>query len=380
MGAMDQPFYQITAKDGAARAGRLLLNHGRVETPAFMPVGTYGAVKTLSPDELMDLGFEMILSNTYHLWIRPGTDLLDQLGGLHRFMGWGRPILTDSGGFQVFSLSGFRKITEEGVHFQSHLNGDKLFLSPEICAQIQQSIGSDIAMVLDECVALPNEEATLKAAVERSLRWAERFLKIPRKEGQRIFGIAQGGLSPDLRRESIRRTAELPIDGLAIGGLSVGESPKDRQTLMEAIAPDLPTSLPRYLMGIGTPADLLDSVALGIDLFDCVLPTRNARNGGFFTDQGLLNIRNSKFASDPNPVVENCTCPCCKGFSRAYLRHLFMLKEILGCRLATLHNLHYYRQLMQQMRRAIQEGRFQKFHQEFGEPLRRAYWNLHEEI
>ncbi len=365
--------FEVLKTEGFARRTRLKLAHGTVETPVFMPVGTYGAVKTVTPDEVKAAGSQIILGNTYHLNLRPGLEVLGKFGGLHKFMGWDRPILTDSGGFQVFSLSSFKKMSEEGVAFRSPLNGDLLNLTPESCAQIQQAIGSDIAMVLDECVALPAKREALVAAVERSHRWAARFLAVPRKEGQNIFGICQGGTDPELRRDSLERTLSLPIDGLAIGGLSVGEPFEAMSSTLQALAPHLPPKLPHYLMGVGTPRDLLEGVYYGVDMFDCVLPTRNARNGGFFTDEGLLNIRNSQYRLDERPIEEGCECPCCRTYSRAYLRHLFSLKEILGCRLATQHNLHYYHRLMLRMRSALDSGTFGAFYKETRPLFLKAY-------
>lgn len=365
--------FEVLKTEGFARRGRLTLAHGVVETPVFMPVGTYGAVKTVDPDEVRAAGSQIILGNTYHLNLRPGTEVLEKFGGLHKFMGWDGPILTDSGGFQVFSLSSFKKMTEEGVSFRSPVNGDLLNLTPETCARVQQSIGSDIAMVLDECLALPATRDELARAVERSHRWAARFLAVPRKEGQNIFGICQGGTDLALRRDSLERTVSLPVDGLALGGLSVGEPFQAMKETLEGLAPHLPPKLPHYLMGVGTPRDLLEGVRNGIDMFDCVLPTRNARNGGFFTDQGLLNIRNAQHRLDESPIDATCDCLCCRKFSRGYLRHLFALKEILGCRLATLHNLHYYHRLMLRVRRALDSDTFGSFYNEMAPRLLEAY-------
>lgn len=369
---MRTPF-KILASEGWARRGELTLSHGVVQTPTFMPVGTYGAVKTLSPRDLKDVGTTILLGNTYHLFIRPGLEVLKSFGGLHNFMQWPGPILTDSGGFQIFSLGALKKVDDNGVRFQSHLNGDTHFLTPELSAEIQQVIHSDIAMVLDELVALPNTPEVLRGAVKRSLAWAKRFLAVPRKEGQLIFGILQGGTSKELRRESLDGSLELPFDGLAVGGLSVGEPHDAMVEVLEFLAPDLPSALPHYLMGVGTPRDLLEAVYRGIDLFDCVLPTRNARNGAFFTHEGLLNIRNQKHQNDPNPIDPECGCECCQNFSRAYLRHLFQTKEILGCRLATLHNLYYYQRFMLAMRSAIEKGQFGSFYQEMRPRLATAY-------
>lgn len=338
-----------------------------------MPVGTYGAVKTLAPDELKTLGAQILLGNTYHLFLRPGLELLKKFGGLHRFMNWDRPILTDSGGFQVFSLAQSRKMSEEGVRFRSHLNGDEIFLTPELCAQIQQTIGSDIAMVLDECVALPATEKKLNEAVTLSYRWAKRFLEVPRLDGQAIFGIVQGGTSLPLRKQSLELTQSLPIDGLALGGLSVGEPHHEMVEVLDGLKSLLPPALPHYLMGVGTPRDLLEAVRCGVDMFDCVLPTRNARNGGFFTDDGLLNIRNSEYRFDETPIDPSCQCETCRHYSRAYLRHLFQIKEILGCRLATTHNLHYYLRFMDRMRSAIEQGTFSSLYSSLRPKLEASY-------
>jgi queuine tRNA-ribosyltransferase len=367
------PIFEEIAKDGFARRGRMRLAHGIVETPVFMPVGTYGAVKTLSPKELSETGTQILLGNTYHLYLRPGLEVLQKFSGLHGFMGWEHPILTDSGGFQVFSLGQQRKITDESVVFRSHLNGEKIELSPEKAAEIQRVIGSDIAMVLDECVALPATREQLLVAVERSFRWARRFLDEPRREGQKIFGIFQGGTDLELRSHSLALTLELPIDGLAIGGLSVGESHDEMLHVLKHVAPQLPAHLPHYLMGVGTPLDLLEAVNLGVDMFDCVLPTRNARNGGLFTDEGLLNIRNQKHQLDDSPIESGCSCYACQNFSRGYIRHLFQTKEILGCRLATLHNVHYYHRLMLGIRSSLESGTFRSFYQEWRPKLRAAY-------
>jgi queuine tRNA-ribosyltransferase len=365
--------FQVLQESGFARRGRLTLAHGVVETPTFMPVGTVGAVKTMAPWELESLGAQIILGNTYHLYLRPGLEVLKHFGGLHRFIGWNKPILTDSGGFQVFSLGGRRKVTDEGVVFQSHLNGDRLNLTPELSAQIQQIIGSDIAMLFDECVALPNKPEVLAAAVERSLLWGKRFLDVPKRADQKIFGIVQGGTSLELRAQSLEGTLGLPIDGLAIGGLSVGESHDEMIAVLQGIAPGLPRHLPHYLMGVGTPRDLLEAVARGIDMFDCVMPTRNGRNGGFVTTDGWINIRNQVHQLDEQPIDPSCECECCQRFTRGYLRHLFVTKEILGCRLATLHNLHYYHRFMSDIRQALDNGSFPKLYGELAPRLRQAF-------
>ena len=367
-----ETFTQLS-RSGFARRGRLTLAHGIVETPTFMPVGTIGAVKTIAPWELHEMGAQIILGNTYHLYLRPGEDILRHFGGLHAFMQWDKPILTDSGGFQVFSLDARRKVTDEGVVFRSHLNGDRIELTPEISARIQQSIGSDIAMLFDECVALPSTLETIEKAVDRSLAWGKRFCDVPRLDGQKLFGIVQGGTSVDLRMKSLEGTLALSIDGLAIGGLSVGEPHSEMVAVLEAMAPRLPENLPHYLMGVGTPRDILEAVRCGIDMFDCVLPTRNGRNGGFFTDEGLLNIRNQIHQLDKSPIDPKCGCPCCKNFSRGYLRHLFLTKEILGCRLATLHNLHYYHRFMSDIRHALEQGRFAELYAERAPHLKMAY-------
>jgi queuine tRNA-ribosyltransferase len=371
--------FEILRSEGFARRGRLSLAHGIVETPAFMPVGTYGAVKTLSPPELEMTGSQIILGNTYHLFLRPGLTVLNDFGGLHRFMGWKHPILTDSGGFQIFSLGNLKKVTDEGVSFRSHLNGDSIFLTPQLAAQIQQNIGSDIAMVLDECVALPSPPDVLKLAVDRSFRWAQKFFEVEPRPGQCRFGIVQGGTDPELRRLSLELTLNLPIDGVALGGLSVGESHEEMIATLTSLAPHLPPALPHYLMGVGTPRDLLEAIRCGVDLFDCVLPTRNARNGGFYTDGGLLNIRNQQYQLDRSPISPDCPGLCCQ-FSRAYLRHLFLGKEMLGCRLATIHNLHYYHRFMSGVRHALASGEFETFYQGMRAKLVRGFPDRRDEI
>lgn len=365
--------FVVLKSEGFARYGRLTLAHGIVETPVFMPVGTYGVVKTQTPQELKALGTQILLGNTYHLYLRPGLEILRQFGGLHSFMNWSGPILTDSGGFQVFSLGALRKMTEEGVLFRSPLNGDQIFLTPELSAEIQQVIGSDIAMVLDECISLPAKEEDVEKAVRLSARWADRFFKVPPKLGQKRYAILQGGTSLSFRKLSWELTRDFPMDGLAVGGLSVGEPHHEMIHVLEGLAPILPPHLPHYLMGVGTPRDILEAVRCGIDQFDCVLPTRNARNGGFFTSQGLLNIRNSDYKHDPKPIDETCGCECCRHYSRAYLRHLFQVKEILGCRLATTHNLYYYHSFLKEIRDAIQAGRFEAFYLAKKAQLANAY-------
>jgi len=369
----DSHFFEVLATDGSTRRARLRLSHGAVETPVFMPVGTYGAVKAMAPTELAALGTQILLGNTYHLYLRPGLDTLTAFSGLHRFMSWDRPILTDSGGFQVFSLGALKELTDEGVVFRSHLDGDLVKLTPEVAAHAQQVIGSDIAMVLDECIALPAEDAAVARAVRRSAAWARRFLDVPRREGQRVFGIVQGGTSTAWRKESLGLTLELPIDGVAIGGLSVGEPLEAMLGVLEGLAPDLPKDRPRYLMGVGTPRDLLEAVRRGIDMFDCVLPTRNGRNGSVFTNEGTINLRNALHRDADLPVQVGCECPCCREFSRGYLRHLFQTKEILGCRLATSHNLHYYHRLMSDIRESLDRGEFEAYYRRKQPILAAAY-------
>jgi len=360
--------FEVLATDGAARHGRLQLNHGLVETPVFMPVGTYGSVKSMAPPELEDLGTQIILGNTFHLWLRPGTEVIAAHGGLHRFMGWQRPILTDSGGFQVFSLGALRKIGEEGVRFASPINGDRLLLTPEESMRIQHVLDSDIAMVFDECTPYriderPATEAEAAASMRLSLRWARRSrTEFDRLENRNaLFGIVQGGMFERLRDESTAGLVDIGFDGYAIGGLSVGEPKEEMQRLLAHVAPRLPAKTSRYLMGVGTPEDLLDGIAAGIDMFDCVLPTRNARNGWLFTSAGDVKIRNSRYRNDTQPLDPSCACATCRGYSRAYLHHLQRVNEILGARLNTIHNLHYYLDLMRQARAAIESGGFQAF-------------------
>ncbi len=355
-----------------ARRGRLKLNHGTVETPIFMPVGTYGSVKAMSPLELNEIKAQIILGNTFHLWLRPGTTVLDKFGGLHGFMGWQKPILTDSGGFQVFSLGAMRKITEEGVKFASPIDGSKLFLSPEISMQIQKSLNSDIVMQFDECTPyeIDGRPATAEEAatsMRMSLRWAQRSMN-EFKAGENpnaLFGIVQGGMFEHLRDESLAGLENIDFPGIAIGGLSVGEPKEDMMRMLAHVGPRLPAHKPHYLMGVGTPEDLVAGVANGIDMFDCVMPTRNARNGWLFTRFGDVKIKNARYKDDQGPLDESCTCYCCKNFSRAYLHHLQRSKEILGARLNTIHNLHFYLQIMQEMRDAIDADDFDGFRRQF---------------
>jgi queuine tRNA-ribosyltransferase len=376
--------FQLTHTDGDARRGRMQTAHGLVETPAFMPVGTQGAVKGVTHRDLESAGAEILLSNTYHLYLRPGDDLIARRGGLHRFIGWNKPILTDSGGYQVFSLADRRTVDEQGAHFRSHLDGSAHLLTPEKAADIQAQLGSDVAMVLDECLAHPADEAAARHSMERTLRWAargrDRFLAIRSGEapglivanpGQAQFGIVQGSVFPGLREESAQRTVEIGFEAYAIGGLSVGEPPPVMYEMVSRTTPALPPDRPRYLMGTGTPEDLIESVARGIDLFDCVLPTRNARNGQLFTSEGRLNIKNAKFAEDDRPLDPTCGCYTCRTCSRAYLRHLFMAGEINSAALNTLHNLNFYLDTMRRIRDAIAFGRFESFRLAFYQSLSR---------
>ncbi len=360
--------FTLLKTDGHARRGRLELAHGVIETPIFMPVGTYGSVKAMSPDELREIDAQIILGNTFHLWLRPGLEVIRKFGGLHRFMAWDRPILTDSGGFQVFSLGAMRKITEEGVKFASPINGDRLFLSPEISMQIQRVLNADIVMQFDECTPYEmNGEAVTREqagqSMRLSLRWAKRSLDEFQREANTnaLFAIVQGGMFEDLRDESLASLEQMDFHGVAIGGLSVGEPKEDMQRILQHTGPKLPAHKPHYLMGVGTPEDLVEGVANGIDMFDCVMPTRNARNGWLFTRFGDLKLRNARYKDEDLPVDESCDCYTCRHFSRAYLHHLHRAGEILGARLNTIHNLHYYLQLMREMRASIDGGQFQAF-------------------
>ncbi|MGH8741193.1 MAG: tRNA guanosine(34) transglycosylase Tgt [Burkholderiales bacterium] len=347
--------FSVTHRDAAARRGELELAHGRVETPAFMPVGTYGAVKAMAPDELAALGAQIVLGNTFHLWLRPGVEVIGKHGGLHRFMGWGGPILTDSGGFQVFSLGALRKISEEGVQFASPINGDRLHLSPEESMRIQAALNSDIAMVFDECTAYPASQSDAAQSMRLSMRWARRS-KESFESCNALFGIVQGGMYEHLREESLDALKTIRFDGYAIGGLSVGEPKDERERIVAHVVPRMPAEQPRYLMGMGTPEDIIGAVNAGIDMFDCVLPTRNARNGWLFTRFGDVKIRNARYRDDTAPLDETCACTACRNFTRAYLHHLQKANEILGARLNTLHNLHYYQDLMRELRGAIERG------------------------
>ncbi|MCX7960476.1 MAG: tRNA guanosine(34) transglycosylase Tgt [Burkholderiales bacterium] len=349
--------FEVLATDGAARRGRLVLAHGTVETPAFMPVGTYGAVKGVSPAELAALGAQIVLANTFHLWLRPGLAVIERHGGLHRFMGWDGPILTDSGGFQVFSLRTLGRVTEEGVRFASPVDGERRLLTPEASMHIQRVLGADIAMAFDECTAWPATEREARRSMERSLRWAERSRRAHEGNPNALFGIVQGSVYPHLREASLAHLVAIGFDGYALGGLAVGEPKAERSRILAHCAPQLPADKPRYLMGMGTPEDLIEAVQAGVDLFDCVLPTRNARNGWLFTRFGDVKIRNARWRDDPRPLDPACACDCCRRFTRAYLHHLQKTNEMLGARLNTIHNLHYYLDLMRELREAIVAGR-----------------------
>jgi queuine tRNA-ribosyltransferase len=378
--------FELLAQDSRskARRGRLTTAHGVVETPAFMPVGTQGSVKGVSPHELRELSAHIILGNTYHLFVRPGLDVIRHLGGLHRFMNWDGPILTDSGGYQIFSLAKLRKITSEGVHFQNHVDGTPAFISPQIAMGIQAALGSDIAMVLDECPPWPCERDYAARSLEMTTRWAERCKKwreenaerhtsnVERRtqdgaptEGQLLFGIVQGATFDDLRKQSAEALVQIGFDGYAIGGVSVGEPEQEMMRAVEASEPSLPQHKPRYAMGLGTPPQMLELIARGIDMFDCVLPTRLARNGTAFTAGGTLNLKNAEFAMQAGPIEQACKCAACREFSRGYIRHLVKAEEILGLRLITIHNLHFYLELMQKVRNAIEVGTFEQLREEF---------------
>lgn len=359
--------FQLHQTDGLARRGTVTLAHGQVETPAFMPVGTYGTVKAMSPDELKEVNAHIVLGNTFHLWLRPGLEAIEAHGGLHQFMHWDRPILTDSGGFQVFSLGALRKITEQGVKFSSPINGDKMFLTPEESMHIQKVLNSDIVMIFDECTPYPAEHDAAAYSMRLSLRWAERSKIAHEGNPNALFGIVQGGMYEDLRDESVRELGQMNFDGYAIGGLSVGEPKPDMRRILAHTAPQLPADKPRYLMGVGTPEDIVASVQNGVDMFDCVLPTRNARHGILFTQFGDMRIKNARFRTDIKPVDEQCGCYCCRNFSRAYINHLIRCNEILGARLATIHNLHYYQQLMAGLRTAIENQQLDDFVAKFHE-------------
>ena len=359
--------FQLKKSEGVdgPRLGEICTARGVVATPVFMPVGTYGTVKTLTPEELRGLGAAIILANVYHLYLRPGVEVIAGLGGLHRFMNWDRPILTDSGGYQIFSLAPFRTITEKGVTFRSHLDGSSHFLDPETVVALQEALGVDILICLDECPGFPAPEKEVRRAADITLKWAKRSLAARNRPDAALFAVVQGGMSPVWRQEQAQALGELNFDGYALGGLSVGEDKETTWAMVEVTTPVLPVDRPRYLMGLGTPEDLVEGVARGVDMFDCVLPTRNARNGMAFTTKGRLVIKNAAFARDPAPLDETCGCYTCRHYSRAYLRHLYVSREILAYRLLTLHNLYYYLELMAGMRQALAQGQFAAFRREF---------------
>ena len=363
--------FEVIARDGAARRGRIVFERGVVETPVFMPVGTYGSVKAMTPEELETLGAQMILGNTFHLMLRPGVEVVRAHGGLHRFMHWERPILTDSGGFQVWSLEKLRRVSEVGVEFQSPVDGAKVLLTPESSIEVQHALDSDVVMVFDECTPYPASRSDARASMLLSLRWAARcrttFDRLKTGGDAALFGIVQGGVYPDLRRESLDGLRAIGFDGYAVGGLAVGEPEEERLAVLEALEPELPADRPRYLMGVGTPSDLIAAVARGIDMFDCVIPTRHARNGQLFTSEGVLNIRNSRFRTDTGPIDPRCDCYACRHYSRAYVRHLQQCNEILGARLATIHNLRFYAAWMARIREAIEQGRLAELAREAAE-------------
>lgn len=360
-----QMTFEVSAKDGAARKGSMQFARGTVATPAFMPVGTYGSVKGLNPQQIVETGAEIILGNTFHLMLRPGTEIIQKHGDLHEFMSWSGPILTDSGGFQVFSLGEMRKISEEGVKFRSPVDGAEIFLGPESAIAVQHKLGADIIMVFDECTPFPTSEALARESMELSLRWAKRCKKAQGEDAPALFGIVQGSMYEELREESLAGLVALDFDGYALGGLSVGEPKEEMRKVVEFCAPSMPEDKPRYLMGVGTPEDIVHAVSNGIDMFDCVMPTRNARNAHLFTSKGLLRLRNSRHRQDTGPVDESCSCYTCRNFSRAYLHHLDKCREILGSQLNTIHNLHFYQQLMSGLREAIEQGRLSAFVSQF---------------
>ncbi len=357
--------FKLNNNDNNARRGQISFPRGTIETPAFMPVGTYGTVKAMTPEELVGIGAEIILGNTFHLMLRPGMEVIEEFGGLHSFMHWDKPILTDSGGFQVFSLAESRKITEEGAHFKSPIDGSKVFLGPEEAIQIQHTLGADIVMIFDECTPFPATKKEVRESMELSLRWAERSKQAHGDNENALFGIVQGGMYKDLREESLNGLKEIGFDGYAIGGLSVGEPVELMMEVLDNLMTGMPQQKPRYLMGVGTPENLVESVRRGIDMFDCVMPTRNARNGHLFTEVGDIRIRNATHRHDQSPADENCACYTCQNYSRAYLHHLDKTNEILGARLNTIHNLYYYQYLMRGLRNAIASNELEKFVAEF---------------
>ncbi len=357
--------FELLAADGAARRGCITFPRGKIETPAFMPVGTYGSVKAMTPEEVSASGADIVLGNTFHLMLRPGLDVMAAVGGLHTFMNWERPILTDSGGFQVFSLGDMRKINEQGVTFRSPVDGSKVFLDPERSIAVQHALGSDIVMIFDECTPFPATHEQARASMELSLRWAQRSKDAHADNASALFGIVQGGMYPDLRQISIAGLKTIGFDGYAIGGLSVGEPKEEMLRVLDGLMPQMPRDQPRYLMGVGKPEDIVEAVRRGVDMFDCVMPTRNARNGHLFVPWGSIKIRNAKYQYDDRPIDETCACYTCQNYSRAYLRHLDKCKEILGSRLNTIHNLHYYQSLMRSLRESIQAGCLEAFVSEF---------------
>ena len=362
---MTNMHFSVTKVDGLARRGVMKFSRGVVQTPAFMPVGTYGSVKGLNPSQILATGAEIVLGNTYHLMLRPGTEVINLHGDLHDFMGWEKPILTDSGGFQVFSLGEMRQISEEGVRFRSSVDGAKIFLTPESAIKTQHLLGADIIMVFDECTPYPVTETIARQSMELSMRWAKRCSIAHKENPAALFGIIQGSMFNSLREESLESLMETGFDGYAIGGLSVGEPKQEMYSTINHIVPRMPDEKPRYLMGVGTPQDIVHGVLAGVDMFDCVMPTRNARNGYLFTSAGLLKLRNARYRNDTRPVDEKCTCYTCQNFSRAYLHHLDKCKEILGSQLNTIHNLHFYQRLMSELRGAIEQGRLAGFVTEF---------------
>jgi len=364
--------FTLKATDGKARLGELEFDRGTVRTPAFMPVGTYGTVKAMTPGEVRDTGADIVLGNTFHLMLRPGTEVIEAHGGLHGFMQWKRPILTDSGGFQVWSLAERRKITEQGVTFASPVDGSRVFMGPEESMAVQKSLGSDIVMIFDECTPYPATEGQARESMELSLRWAERSKRAHEGNSSALFGIVQGGMHQDLRVESARGLIDIGFDGYAIGGLSVGEPHGERDRVLDFTVPELPADRPRYLMGVGRPEDIIAGVVRGVDMFDCVMPTRNARNGYLFTSRGVLKIRNARFENDLGPIDPDCDCEACRSYSRAYLKHLEKCNEILGARLMTIHNLRFYQNLMQGLRDAIAAGAFENFVGTYLEGLKRG--------
>ena len=371
--------FTLMNKDGRARRGTFKTVHGTIQTPVFMNVGTSAAIKgAVSSLDLKEIGCQVELSNTYHLHVRPGDELIRDMGGLHKFMNWDRPILTDSGGFQVFSLASLRKITEEGVNFQSHIDGKKIFMGPEESMRIQSNLASTIAMAFDECVENPSPYEYVKNSCDRTFRWLERckaemerLNSLPEtiNKNQMLFGINQGGTYEDLRIEHMKKIATLDLDGYAIGGLAVGESAEEMYRIIDAVEPYMPSDKPRYLMGVGTPQNILEAVDRGVDFFDCVITSRNARHANLFTDKGVLNLNNKKFEKDDRPLMEGCQCPACKNYTRSYIRHLIKAKEMLGMRLCVLHNLHFYNDLMAKIRKAIEENRYASFKAEMLEKL-----------